>query len=132
MAKREDIYTAQLKALGVYDPAFDPLIRDLAKAERRRTRVEKAWAKTAPPGGKPSFLDPHWQIITQLDREILIYRETMGLTPKSLRKLRGSPEAPAPQDLIAERLNTIVERVGAYQLPDASEFNTQEGGAPHE
>ena len=132
MAKREDIYTAQLKALGVYDPAFDPLIRDLAKAERRRTRVEKAWAKTAPPGGKPSFLDPHWQIIQQLDREILIYREAMGLTPKSLRKLRGSPEPPAPQDLIAERLNTIVERVGAYQLPNVSEFNAQEGGAPHE
>ena len=132
MAKREDIYTAQLKALGVYDPAFDPLIRDLAKAERRRTRVEKAWPKTAPPGGKPSFLDPHWQIIQQLDREILIYREAMGLTPKSLRKLRGSPEPPAPQDLIAERLNTIVERVGAYQLPNVSEFNAQEGGAPHE
>ena len=132
MAKREDIYTAQLKALGVYDPAFDPLIRDLAKAERRRTRVEKAWAKTAPPGGKPSFLDPHWQIITQLDREILIYREAMGLTPKSLRKLRGSPEPPAPQDLITDRLDTIAERVGAYQLPDVSKFNTREGGAPDE
>ena len=132
MATREQTYAAQLKALGVYDPAFEPLIRDLAKAERRRTRVEKAWAKTAPPGGKPSFLDPHWQIITQLDREILIYREAMGLTPKSLRKLRGSPEPAAPQDLIAERLNTIAERVGAYQLPDVSEFNTQEGGAPHE
>lgn len=132
MAKREDIYTAQLKSLGVYDPAFDPLIRDLAKAERRRTRVEKAWAKTAPPGGKPSFLDPHWQIITQLDREILIYREAMGLTPKSLRKLRGSPEPPAPQDLIAERLGAIAERVGAYQLPDVSKFNTREDGAPDE
>lgn len=132
MAKREDIYTAQLKALGVYEPAFDPLIRDLAKAERRRTRVEKAWAKTAPPRGKPSFLDPHWQIITQLDREILIYREAMGLTPKSLRKLRGSPEPPAPQDLIAERLGAIAERVNAYHLPPASELNTREDGAPDE
>lgn len=114
---KEQVYTAQLKALGVWDPAFAPLVHDLAKAERRRTRVEKAWAATAPPGGKPSFLDPHWQILQQLDREILVYREAMGLTPKSLRRLRGSPEPPAPQDLIAERLNAIAERVGAYELP---------------
>ena len=53
----------------------------------------------------------------------------MGLTPKSLRKLRGSPEPPAPQDLIAERLGAIAERVGAYQLPNVSELNTREGGA---
>lgn len=111
---REQIYKAQLVALGIYEPAFEPLIKDLAKAERRRTRAEKEWAKTAPPGGKPSFLDPHYQVVAALDREILGYREVMGLTPKSLRRLRGVPEAAANSDPITERLDRIAARVDSY------------------
>lgn len=116
---REQVYTQQLKALGVYEDAFVPLIKDLAKAERRRTRAEKAWAATAPPGGKPSFLDPHYQIVSQLDREILGYREVMGLTPKSLRRLRGVTDGPAEQDLIVDRLDRIAARVEQYEAPEA-------------
>lgn len=111
---REQIYKAQLEALGIYEPAFDPLIKDLAKAERRRTRAEKEWAKTAPPGGKPSFLDPHWQVVDTLDRKIQGYREAMGLTPKSLRRLRGVPEAAVDSDPITERLDKIAARVDSY------------------
>lgn len=114
---REHIYTAQLKALGIYDEAFAPLIKDLAKAERRRTRVEKAWAGTAPPGEKPSFLDPHYEVIVKLDREILTYREALGLTPKALRKLRGAPDTPDQKDLITQKLTAIAERCGAYSVP---------------
>ena len=111
---REQIYKSQLEALGIYEPAFDPLIKDLAKAERRRTRAEKEWAKTAPPGGKPSFLDPHYQVVAALDREILGYREVMGLTPKSLRRLRGAVETAADADPITERLDKIAARVDSY------------------
>lgn len=111
---REQIYKAQLEALGIYEPAFEPMIKDLAKAERRRTRAEKEWAKTAPPGGKPSFLDPHYQVVAALDREILGYREVMGLTPKSLRRLRGVPEAAVDSDPITERLDKIAARVDSY------------------
>jgi len=116
---REQVYTQQLKALGVYEDAFVPLIKDLAKAERRRTRAEKAWAATAPPGGKPSFLDPHYQIVSQLDREILGYREVMGLTPKSLRRLRGVTDAggPSEPEQITQRLDLIARRVSCYELP---------------
>ena len=116
---REQVYTQQLKDLGVYEPAFDPLIKDLAKAERRRTRAEKAWSATAPPGGKPSFLDPHYQVVAQLDREILGYREVMGLTPKSLRRLRGSTGEAVEQDPITERLDRIAARVEQYAAPEA-------------
>ena len=119
---REQIYKQQLVALGVYEPAFDPLIKDLAKAERRRTRAEKEWAKTAPPGGKPSFLDPHYQVVAALDREILGYREVMGLTPKSLRRLRGVPEAAVDSDPITERLDKIAARVEGYSaLPSPAD-----------
>ena len=86
---REQIYREQLQALGIYDPACDPEIKTLAILERRKTRAEKAWSRTAPPGGKPSFLDPHYQIIVQLEDKILAHREALGLTPKALRRLRG-------------------------------------------
>lgn len=126
---REQTYTQQLKALGTYEEAFDPLIKDLAKAERRRTRAEKAWAATAPPGGKPSFLDPHWQIVAQLDREILGYREVMGLTPKSLRKLRGATDAGIEQDPITEALDRIAARVEQYSAPDAHSLDETQAQA---
>lgn len=124
---REEKYKAQLQALGIYDPAFDPEITDLAQLEREKRRVQKAWAATAPPGGKPSFLDPHYPVLTGLRREILTHREALGLTPKSLRKLRGAPEPPATaQDLIGEKLSAIAERVGAYSVP---EFGSNAEGA---
>lgn len=112
---REQMYEKQLRELGVWEDAFGPLVKDLAKAERRRTRAEKEWSATAPPGGKPSFLDPHYQIVAQLDREILGYREVMGLTPKSLRRLRGvEAAAPDEKNLLARQLDKIAERVSAY------------------
>ncbi|MBR2582842.1 MAG: hypothetical protein IKD61_05555 [Oscillospiraceae bacterium] len=113
---KEQIYAAQLKGLGYYQEAFEPLIKELSQAERQRTRAQKAWSATAPPGGKPSFLDPHWAIIQELDRKILAYREALGLTPKALRRLMGSPEPPVPQDLISEKLSAIAARVGAYEV----------------
>lgn len=87
---REQIYTDQLQELGVYDPAFAPEIRTLAQLERRLARVQKAWAASAPAGGKPSFLDPHYPLIVQLEDKILLHREALGLTPKSLRRLKGA------------------------------------------
>lgn len=111
---REQIYTEQLKELGIWEPAFAPLVKDLAKTERRRTRIEKAWSATAPSGGKPSFLDPHYQLLVQLDRVILEYRRQVGLTPEALRKLRGAAAEPVPQEPIAERLDAILARVSSY------------------
>ena len=121
MATREQIYRQQLKALGIYDPAFEPLITDLAQMDRRWTRAKKEWAATAPPGGKPSFLDPTYTALTQIERDRRALREDLGLTPKALRKLRGAPDAPVQQDLIATRLQAIADRVGAYTVPKIPE-----------
>lgn len=114
---REDFYEEQLKRLGVWEEAFRSLVKDLAKAERRRTRAEKEWSATAPPNGKPSFLDPHYQVVEKLDSVILNYKEALGLTPKSLRRLRGAVDAPGKKDLITERLDYIAQRVEAYNAP---------------
>jgi len=121
MATREDIYKAQLQELGIYKPAFDPEIKTLAMLERRKTRAEKAWSATVPKGQKPSFLDPHYQVIVQLEDKILTHREALGLTPKALRKLRGEPAVggPSEPELITNRLDAIAQRVGAYEIPAA-------------
>lgn len=124
MATREQIYREQLQALGIYDPAFDPAIGDLAQLDRDMTRARKAWSATVPRGQKPSMLDPHYQLILQLRRERQALRESLGLTPKALRKLRGTPEAPVPEDLIAERLAAIQERVNTYTVPDLSKLDS--------
>lgn len=117
---REQIYKEQLQALGIYDPAFDPEIKTLAQLERRMTRAQKEWSATAPPGGKPSFLDPHYPIIVQLEDKILTHREALGLTPKSLRRLVGISGSEAPQrDLISSKLDQIAARVAIYDAPES-------------
>lgn len=118
MPTREQIYREQLTALGIYDPAFEPLITDLAQMDRRWTRAKKEWAATAPPGGKPSFLDPTYAAVTQIERERRALREELCLTPRALRKLRGIAEPPVPEDLIATRLQVIADRVSSYGLPE--------------
>lgn len=122
---REQIYTEQLKALGIYEQAFDPVIKDLAMKERKRQRAQKEWAATVPKGSKPSFLDPLFAVIEQLDREILVYREALGLTPKSLRRLRGAPVAgsgPTAQEEISARLDQLLAHCQTY---DMSEMDTK-------
>lgn len=119
---REKVYKAQLQELGIYKPAFDPEIKTLSDLERDLSRAKKAWSATVPKGGKakPSLLDPHYAVISNLRREILTHREALGLTPKALRKLRGEPAAgPSEPELITDRLDAIAQRVGAYEIPAA-------------
>ena len=115
---KEQIYREQMQALGIYEEIFEPEIKTLARVEREYTRAEKAWSATAAPGGKPSFLDPHYAIIQRLRAEILQHREALGLTPKALRKLTGAAgvEAPEQKDLITAKLDRIAERVAGYDL----------------
>ena len=115
---KEQVYQKQLEELGIWEEAFLPEVRTLSQLERDLTRAQKAWSKTAPTGGKPSVLDPHYKVIAQLRTEILAHREALGLTPKALRRLRGpTAGGPGEQELITERLSAIAARVGAYDAP---------------
>lgn len=112
---REQIYTEQLKALGVYQPAFDPEIKTLAEMERDLQRLKKAWRATAEEGEKPSPLDPHFQLINSMRREILAHRDALGLTPKALRRLSGADAAgPDEKTMIVSRLDAIADKVASY------------------
>lgn len=120
---REEKYKAQLVELGIYQEAFDPVIKDLCQAERRRTRAQNEWSAKAkakaedrgedPAKAKPSFLDDLWAVICDLDKSIMVYREALGLTPKALRRLRGQPTAaagPTAADEISAALDRMLER----------------------
>ena len=113
---KEKVYREQMEALGIYEEIFEPEIRTLCRIEREYTRAQKAWSATAPPGGKPSFLNEHYPVIQKLRAEILQHREALGLTPKALRKLTGVAGADAPEqkDLIASKLDQIAARVSGY------------------
>lgn len=115
MATKEQIYTGQMIELGIYEKAFDPEIKMLARLERELTRAQKEWSKTAQDGGAPSFTEPIYATIQRLRQEILTHREALGLTPKSLRKLRGQPaEGPSQQEQITAKLDLIAQRVAEY------------------
>ena len=124
---REQTYREQLQELGIYEKAFEPEISTLAQLERELTRAKKAWSATVPKGAKPSMLDPHYDLICSLRREILTHREALGLTPKALRRLRGQTgsDGPSQKDLMNTLLSGIAERVGAYDegvsKPDTGE-----------
>ena len=93
---REEKYREQLKALGIYQPAFEPEISELSDLERDRQRIRKDW--------KAAGSDPDsklFAILMQLRRDILSHRDALGLTPKALRRLKAAsivPEDSGPVD----------------------------------
>lgn len=88
---REEIYTKQLQALEIYDPAFDPAIKHLAMLERELTRAKKEWSDEAKAQGlkKPSFKSKLYPVIQNLRSEIERNRDALGLTPKGLKRIKG-------------------------------------------
>jgi hypothetical protein len=86
---KEDKIREQMIALGTWNAAFVPVVHSLCMLERETSRVRSAWKATAAPGRAPSALDPHYAVIRANEREINALRESLGLTPRGLRKLKG-------------------------------------------
>lgn len=87
---KEDRYVQQLKEMGIWEEAFRGAVHDLAILEREQARTRKAWKDTAKGKDAPSPLDPHYQLILQQGRDIDRLRDSLGLTPKALRRVRGA------------------------------------------
>lgn len=117
MASKEDIYIGQLKALGIWKEAFRSVVHDLAVLEREQTRTRKAWKATAEDGKTPSPLDDHYQLILQQGAAIARLRDELGLTPKSLRRIRG--EFDAAVEPVGEKPPTVLELVRSRQRKQA-------------
>ena len=121
MAK-EETYKQQLQDLGVYDPAFDPVIHMLCIQERELSRAMKAWKATAAKDQAPMITDPLYQEISKLRRDILARQDALGLTPKGLQRLRknmapassdAAPVAGTPNQGFAALMNKLQETAHA-------------------
>lgn len=111
---KEDLYKQQLIDLGVYHPAFDSEIHTLAVMERELSRVQKAWKATAEDkNSPPSPLDPHFQVIQSLRKDILNHRDSLGLTPKGLQRLRRIPSGSdlADQQGASAPFSTVLDAI---------------------
>ena len=110
---KEQKYAAELKRLGIYDPAFDPTIHELAILEREQSRTRKAWKDASVSSGDPSMLDRLYQVILQQGKMILQLRETLGLTPKSLKRFRtgfGTAQEDDPEEKPKTALELLIEK----------------------
>lgn len=96
MASKEKTYAEQLKALGVYNEAFDGAIHELCILERELRRARNELSKKYPEDKYKAFNDPLYSTVRQLQTAILSYRDSLGLTPKGLQKLKGKLEGAAP------------------------------------
>lgn len=112
MATKEDRYKSQLIALGIYEEAYDPAIHELCVLEREMSRARKQLKGTAPDGEAPSYADPLYGVVRQLQTNILAYRDALGLTPKSLKKLKGQVGSSVPTAVAQSPLEVILSRHG--------------------
>lgn len=118
---KEQKYAEQLKDLGIYEEAFKPLIHDLCMLERDLSRARKQLKKKTPAGEVPSCADPLYNVIRQLQANILAYRDALGLTPKSLKKLQGSqPALRRVPDMQETPLSRIQKKHGNVRNSNAS------------
>lgn len=110
MATKEQTYTAELKKLGIYDPAFDAAIHQLCILEREHSRVQTAWHASKLENEKhPSFTHELYPVILQLRRDIRTSRDELGLTPKALKRLKGELDFKADEQP-AETVLTLVQK----------------------
>lgn len=90
---REQKYTEQLQAMGVWQEAFAPEIHTLAMMERELQRMIKVWKAQGSPitdetaNGTPTS-NKMYDAIMGMRRDILAHRDALGLTPKGLHRLR--------------------------------------------
>lgn len=82
---REEKYAEQLKALGIWDEAFMPELKKLGMMERELQRFEKRWREE---GADPE--SKLWSAIVVQRRDILTRKESLGLTPKAMSRIKGN------------------------------------------
>jgi len=95
---REQKYTEQMKALGIWEDIFEPEVHTLCIMERDLQRITKRWKeegyRTVEKNGRgPATTDKNFDAIMVLRRQILTIKDAMGLTPKALARLKGRPAA---------------------------------------
>lgn len=130
---------ADMEAVGTYNPIFDKTIKDLAKKERELSRAEKAWRAAYYIDGKqhePQMVaqlinkqgvpytakDPYYSVVDALRKDVLALRSQLGLTPKSLQRVRDRNAAEQVRG--QSRLEQLLDEAHEYAIEHAAEWQS--------
>ena len=128
----EAMIRADMEAVGLYSPMFDPTIRQLAKSERELSRAEKTWKAAGgqmvaelvnKTGGKYTAKDPHYAVVDQLRKDILALRSQLGLTPSSFARAKKKRDAFAAS--AKSPIEELLEAADAYAVEHASQYGEE-------
>ncbi len=134
---REAMIRADMEAAGTYNPIFDKSIKDLAKRERELAKVEKAWRAAYCVDGvqrQPQMVatlinkqglpyqakDPFYAEVCRLRKEIDGLRSQLGLTPKSLNRVRETQRLKEAQT--RSRLEMLLDDAHEYAVDHAADW----------
>lgn len=102
---REQKYIEQLRELGIFQEAFEPEIHMLAMMERELQRTVKVWRENGSDVNTGTY-----DKISQLRKDILAHRDSLGLTPKGLHRLRPKGVGVEPEQ---KTQMTVLEQIRA-------------------
>lgn len=106
---REQKYMEQMQALGIWQDAFLPAVKELAGMERELQRLQKRWRERGCP--VETIRDPLYPSICALRRDILSQRDALGLTPKGLKRFRAQiSDEPEREETAPTVLKLVQER----------------------
>lgn len=106
---REQKYMEQMQALGIWQEAFRPSVKELADMERELQRLRKRWRERGCP--VETIKDPLYPSICALRRDILSQRDALGLTPKGLKRFRARiSDEPEPEETTPTVLSLVRDR----------------------
>lgn len=133
-----------MESAGTYSPMFDVAIRDLVKLERALSRAEKAWraaytddtGKTIPPqmtvqlvnkqGAPYVAKDPRYSVVENLRAEVKSARAQLGLTPKSLQRVKEQQKERAA--LGESKLEKLLDAAHEHAVEMASRYQAEVDG----
>lgn len=110
---REQLIADKMRAAGTYDPIYDEEIHVLAGMERDLKRALSQWKKKKKDGGDGGdFGAALWPVVQQLRKDVLAHYDSLGLTPKGMKRLRANAEgsdgvAGAASPVVAEMLDKL-------------------------
>lgn len=94
---REQTIAAKMREAGTYDPIYDEEIHVLAGMERDLKRALSQWKKSTDKGGDGGdFNAALWPTVQSLRKDILAHYDSLGLTPKGMKRLRSAAAADSP------------------------------------
>lgn len=108
--------TSQCVAVGMYKPAFDPVINTLADILEQRDNAyadflasggEMCVVKTSDRGAVNIGKNPRLQMWTELNTQALAYWRDLGLTPAGLKRIDEQLMKPKKTSALAEALKSL-------------------------